>query len=129
MPAAAFQGKLARVVTLDGLEKIDPHNWLYSTGRPHRYNPAGTDCVYFSETQEVAQMGFDSYWQGMPGEFQPVATYHAEVSLSRVLDLDPLLSTQVSPTDGAMKSCTRLTGVRTKLYFSPNRRGEISVAH
>ena len=76
---------------MDGLEKIDPHNWLYSTGRPYRYNPAGTDCVYFSETQEVAQMESDSYWQGMPGEFQPVATYHAEVSLSRVLDLDPLL--------------------------------------
>ena len=85
VPAAAFQGKLARVVTLDGLEKIDPHNWLYSTGRQYRYNLAGAYCVYFSATREVAQMECDSYWQGLPGKSQPVATYHAEVSLSRVL--------------------------------------------
>ena len=95
-PAAAFRGKLARVVALDGLEKINPHDWLYSTKRPYRYNLAGSDCVYFSETREVAQTEYDSYWQGLPGEFQPVATYHAEVSLSRVLDLtDPEVLAQL----------------------------------
>ena len=90
VPAAAFQLKLARVVALDGLEKINPHDWLYSTGRAYRYNLAGAEGVYFSETREVAQMEYDSYWQGLPGEFQPVAIYHAEVSLSRVLDLTNL---------------------------------------
>ena len=28
VPAVAFQRKLARVVTLEGLETIDPHDWL-----------------------------------------------------------------------------------------------------
>ena len=90
VPTTTFQGKLARVVALDGLEKINPHDWLYSTKRPYRYNLAGASCVYFSETREIAQMEYASYWQGLPREFQPVATYHAEVSLIRVLDLtDP----------------------------------------
>ena len=90
VPTAAFQLRLARVVTLEGLEKLNPHDWLYSAGRPYRYNLAGANCVYFSETREVAQMEYDSYWQGLPGEFQPMAIYHAEVSLSCVLDLtDP----------------------------------------
>ena len=83
--AVAFQRKLARVLALEGLETIDPHDWLYSTGRQYRYNLAGAYCVYFSATWEVAQMECDSYWQGLPGKSQPVATYHAEVSLSRVL--------------------------------------------
>ena len=69
VPTTALQGKLARVVALDGLEKFNPHDWLYSTGRLYRYNLAGADCVYFSETREVAQMEYDSYWQGLPGEF------------------------------------------------------------
>ena len=96
VPVAAFQRKLARVVALDGLEKINPHDWLYSTRRPYRYNLAGAECVYFSETREVAQTEYDSYWQGLPGEFQPLATYHAEVSLRRVLDLtDPSVLAQL----------------------------------
>ncbi len=90
VPTAAFQLRLARVIALEGLEKYNPHDWLYSTGRPYRYNVAGAACVYFSETREVAQLEYDSYWQGLPGAFQPMAIYHAEVSLGCVLDLtDP----------------------------------------
>ena len=96
VPTAAFRLRLARVVALDGLEKFNPHDWLYSTRRPYRYNLAGAACVYFSETREVAQMEYDSYWQGLPGAFQPVAIYHAEVSLGCVLDLtDPAVLTHL----------------------------------
>ena len=52
--------------------------------------------MYFSKTREVAQMEYDSYWQGLPGAFQPVAIYHAEVSLGCVLDLtDPAVLTHL----------------------------------
>ena len=77
---------------MEGLEKYNPHDWLYSNGRPYRYNLAGVACVYFSETQEVAHVEYDSYWQGLPGALQPVAIYHAEVPLGCVLDLtDPVV--------------------------------------
>ena len=71
VPTAAFQLRLARVVALEGLEKYNPHDWLYNTGRPYRYNLAEAACVYFSETREVAQTEYDSYWQGLPERSSP----------------------------------------------------------
>lgn len=81
---------LARVVPLKDLDSVAPRDWLYLSGRKYRYNQAGASCIYFSESQTVAQMEYDDYWKGTPGEHQPASTYHAEVSLSRVIDLtDP----------------------------------------
>lgn len=95
--ATPLSGKLARVVQLHGLESIDPHEWLYLSGRAYRYNLGGANCIYFSETRDVAQLEYDSYWRGLPGEYQPVATYYADISVARVLDLtDAAILTQLA---------------------------------
>lgn len=62
-------------------------NWLFTSGKPNRYNPAGVNCVYFAETREVAQEEYDGCWKGLAGANQPVTTYFAEAKLRRVLDL------------------------------------------
>lgn len=85
--ATPLTGQLARVVPLNSLESVAPHNWLYISGRAYRYNLAGSSCIYFSETREVAQLEYDSYWHGLPGQHQPAATYYADISIARILDL------------------------------------------
>lgn len=69
------------------LASYKPPNWLYTSGKANRYNPAGVDCVYFAESREVAQAEYDGMWRGVSGGNQPVVTYCAEISLRRVLDL------------------------------------------
>jgi RES domain-containing protein len=67
-----------------------PINWLYASGAPNRYNPAGVLCVYFSKSKEVADVELAARFRRTKGEFQPVTRFYAELSLSRVLDLtDP----------------------------------------
>lgn len=86
-PTKAVNAKLFRLVAFKNVVAHNPPNWLYTSGKPNRYNPAGVDCVYFSETREVAQAEYDRMWQGISGESQPFVTFCAEISLQRVLDL------------------------------------------
>ncbi len=83
----ALKEQLSRLVPFLDLVAYSPPNWLYTSGKPNRYNPAGIHCVYFAEARSVAQGEYDSIWQGLRGKDQPVTTYTAEVSLKRVLDL------------------------------------------
>jgi len=77
--------KLARLVPQLALGASP--NWLFTSGKPNRYNPAGVNCVYFAETRNIAQAEYDDYWKGLAGANQPVTTYFADVRLQRVLDL------------------------------------------
>jgi hypothetical protein len=86
-PAVPVTAQLVRLVPFADLVAYDPPDWLYTSGRPNRCNPAGIDCVYFGESKEVAQAEYEEMWKGIVGAKQPVTTYHADVALSRVLDL------------------------------------------
>jgi len=56
-PAVNVRTKLTRLVAK--LDLGPSPNWLFTSGKPNRYNPAGVDCVYFGETWEVAQSEYD----------------------------------------------------------------------
>jgi len=86
-PGAAIRAELIRLVPFVDLVRHNPPNWLYTSGKPNRYNPHGVECIYFGASREVAQAEYDSMWQGMLGEHQPVTTFFADVKLKRVLDL------------------------------------------
>ncbi|MEI6391055.1 MAG: RES domain-containing protein [Verrucomicrobiota bacterium] len=83
----ALKTQLSRLVPFIDLVAYDPPNWLFTSGKPNRYNPAGIHCAYFAEARDVAQTEYDAMWQGRRGADQPVITYTAEVSLTRVLNL------------------------------------------
>lgn len=84
-PVPLTVNKLARLVPQLALGASP--NWLFTSGKPNRYNPAGVNCVYFAETRDIAQAEYDDYWKGLWGANQPVTTYFAEARLQRVLDL------------------------------------------
>ena len=96
----------ARPVKAGGWARLVPQldlgaspNWLFTSGKPNRFNPSGVNCVYFSETREVAQMEYDDRWKGLTGAQQPVTTYFAEVKLQRVLDLTDAATLKVLDLD------------------------------
>ena len=84
-PAVKAKARLTRLVPQ--LDLGASPDWLFTSGKPNRYNPAGVRCVYFAEVQEVAQAEYDAYWKGTGRGSQPVTTYYCEVVLHRVLDL------------------------------------------
>lgn len=86
-PALALKAKLTRRVEYLALARYDPPNWLFTSGKPKRYNPAGVHCVYFGTDANVTRAEYDEMWKGLQGANQPTLEFVAEVSLQRVLDL------------------------------------------
>jgi hypothetical protein len=84
-PSVTVKTKLTRLVPQ--LDLGASPNWLFTSGRANRYNPANVEGVNFSETREVAQAEYDDYWKGLAGKNQPVTTFYGEAVLHRVLDL------------------------------------------
>ncbi len=88
IPCLTVSATLVRMVPFNAFSRNQPVNWLFTSGKPNRYNPAGLECVYFAEDEATAQAEYDRYWSGLAGRKQPVITYYAEVRLGRVLDLN-----------------------------------------
>jgi len=82
-----LRATLVRMVPLGDLVKHMPPDFLFTSGRPNRYNPAGIECVYFSEDEATARLEYQRPWAGLRAGQRPVTTYFAEVRLRRVLDL------------------------------------------
>lgn len=85
-PAVVARTRLTRLVPFQPLITYNPPNWLYASGNPNRYNPAGVKCVYFAESKEAAHVEYEA-GRARAGKYQPVTLYAAEVALGRVLDL------------------------------------------
>ncbi len=86
-PAVALRARLTRRVEYLALARYNPPNWLYTSGKPKRFNPAGVHCVYFGTDVVVTRSEYEQMWKGLPGAHQPATEFTAEVSLQRVLDL------------------------------------------
>jgi len=87
VPTVSVKATLGRMVPFSDLVKYNPPNWLFTSGKANRYNPAGVNCVYFSETDAVAKCEYDDQLKGTPAPNQPVVTFYAEIDLDHVLDL------------------------------------------
>ena len=87
-PVTPLHGRLVRMVAFAALEKVDPPEWLFTSGKPNRYNPAKVECVCFAEDEATARAEHAAFWAGLAGENQPVVLYYADVRLHRILDLN-----------------------------------------
>jgi len=87
IPVIELRGMLVRMVPLGDLAKNSPPDFLFTSGKPNRYNPDGIECVYFSENESTAHLEYAQQWTTLRAGRQPVVTYFAEVRLHRVLDL------------------------------------------
>ena len=86
-PVSALRAKLTRRVEYLALARYNPPNWLFTSGKPKRYNPAGVHCVYFGGDVHVTRIEYEEMWRGLQGAHQPATEFIAEVHLRRVLDL------------------------------------------
>src|SRR5207237_6281743 len=79
--------RLVRYVSaLDVLEGSPPR-YLYTSGRPGRCNPRDVDCLYFSETEHVANLEYGRRFVGLGAATEPRVTAFAQVDLKHVVDL------------------------------------------
>ena len=51
------------------LEARTPPDFLFVSGRPGRYNPAGLFCLYAVEDAATAGAEFERYWAGLPVQY------------------------------------------------------------
>jgi hypothetical protein len=87
VPAGRWKGRLTRRVEFLALLACNPPNWLYTSGRPNRFNPRGIHCVYFAAAPDIARIEYEDLWQGQQGAGQPATEFNADVDLRRILDL------------------------------------------
>jgi RES domain-containing protein len=79
--------RLVRCVPQLDFDDSDAPSYLFTSGRAGRCNPAGVDCLYFSETEATAQAEYRQAWRGTAAEHQPKLTFTARVRLKRIVDL------------------------------------------
>jgi len=62
-------------------------DFLFTSGKPYRFNTAGIECIYFAENEKTARAEYERH--NLRGD-QPLTTYFADVHISHLLDLcDP----------------------------------------
>ena len=86
-PVRPLRATLVRCVALLPLTASGTPDYLFTSGQANRYNPAGVRCVYFSEDEATARLEYARRFGTSRGAQQPLGTYFAEVSLTKVLDL------------------------------------------
>ena len=87
VPTRSMRRRLVRcVAVLDFLEGSPP-KYLYTSARPGRCNPRDVDCLYFSETERVADLEYRRRFAGVGTASEPRLTFFAQVDLKHVVDL------------------------------------------
>lgn len=89
LPGRSVEARLVRCVIRDALERSAPPEFLFTSGKPNRYNAAGIQCVYFSENLEVAILEYSRYLEGLGPADYPFTTYFADARMPYVDLTDP----------------------------------------
>ena len=83
-PVRSFSGKLLRAVAKLDFDKS--RQYLFTSAKRNRCNPAGVDCIYLAEDRDTAQTEYDKYFTGM-GDHQPCLTFTGDLKAGAILDL------------------------------------------
>jgi RES domain-containing protein len=87
-----------RMVKRKDLESKDPADYLFTSGRPGRFNPRGVLSIYGADSQLTVAAEWERYWDGLP---QSHLLYFVQFS-GLILDLgDPQVLDQlkIDPSD------------------------------
>lgn len=76
-----IERRLVRCVERDALESNQPPAFLYTSGKPNRYNPQPVQCVYFSENLEIAVLEYERFQKASGFNPVPFTTYFADAKL------------------------------------------------
>ncbi len=128
-PVRPLEGILVRCVALLPLTEGGTPDYLFTSGKANRFNPAGVRCVYFSEDETTARLEYARRFGSSPGARQPLGTFFAEVSLTKVVDLaDPATRTafKLKPRHLALAWYLAKTPTRTQLLGLAASRGAVA---
>ncbi len=93
-------GRVVRCVPQLPFDRGRPPSYFFTSGNAARCNPAGVECLYFSEEEATANAEYRRSWKGMPAEHQPKLIYFAKLHLASILDLaDPQVVHRLHLTD------------------------------
>lgn len=84
VPTIELRRTLVRRVPLTPLIESEVVDFLFTSGRPNRFNPPLVQCIYFAEDERTAEA---EYQRHNVRRHQPFATYFGKVSLRHVIDL------------------------------------------
>lgn len=120
LPKRCVDGRLVRCVTRDALEGSAPPEFLFTSGKPNRYNPAGLQCVYFSENLDVAILEYSRYLRALGIADDPFTTYFADAKLPYVDLTDPDILTKLELVPADLHEAWRLRSepIKTQLLGS-----------
>jgi RES domain-containing protein len=84
----AFEAVLVRKVPFFALIRERPMQFLFSSGKPNRFNLEGTNCLYLSEDERTALAEWTQPLAGF-GKFAPytTTTFFARVRVGTALDV------------------------------------------
>jgi RES domain-containing protein len=86
IPTIRLQSTLARKVPLLDLIGHKPIQFLFTSGKPNRFNLAKTNCLYSSEDERTATEEWERLLGGL--SVKHCATFFANIQIGTVLDLD-----------------------------------------
>jgi hypothetical protein len=121
-PVRPLRVTLVRCVAMLPLTAGGMPDYLFTSGRANRCNPAGVDCIYFSEDERTARAEYGRRLGRATGALQPLGIFFAEVELARVLDLEDV------PTRNALGLKAKDLTVRWQFAQKPTRTQLIGLA-
>ncbi|OYW17693.1 MAG: hypothetical protein B7Z52_06340, partial [Burkholderiales bacterium 12-64-5] len=83
-PTRPFKGRLLRAVAQLSFETSG--QYLFTSSRRNRCNPAGIECIYLAEDRDTAQTEFDKYYTD-EDDHQPCLTFTGDFEAAAILDL------------------------------------------
>ncbi len=98
----------------DVLESTQPPEFLWTSGKPNRYNPTGTECIYFAENLEVASLEYFRYLRPLESNPTPFTTFFADARLPCVELADNEVISALGLTVNDLHASWRLSSSPTK---------------
>ena len=86
----SMNSTLVRNVPLFALIGNQPLQFLYTSGKPNRFNLSRTNRLYLSKDERTAREERRRLLAGLPNQHAPYVTFFAKVRLRKVLDLEDL---------------------------------------
>lgn len=83
-PTRLFSGKLLRAVAQMSFDMS--RQYLFTSAKRNRCNPAGVDCIYLAEDRDTAQSEYDKYFTDV-GDHQPCLTFTGHLKAAAIIDL------------------------------------------
>ena len=105
--------KLYRAVAQLSFEKS--RQYLFTSGKRNRCNPAGVLCIYMADDRDTALIEYDKYYTDL-GDIEPCVVYTGRLTSAAMIDLEnPAVRSHLGLTDADFFTAFRTNPGETQL--------------